>query len=42
MSPDQTTKMLERGYRVITLGFDWMLVQQGAAQMLKGLSAFRA
>jgi hypothetical protein len=29
--------MVERGYRALGLGFDWTLVQRGAAAALDGL-----
>jgi 4-hydroxy-2-oxoheptanedioate aldolase len=29
--------MIERGYRVLALGFDWSLLQRGAASVLEGI-----
>src|SRR5262249_34508363 len=31
---DQAKRMVERGYRVLVLGFDWSLLQRGAAAAL--------
>jgi 4-hydroxy-2-oxoheptanedioate aldolase len=36
-SPDQANRMVERGYRTLALGFDWLLLQRGAASVLDGL-----
>jgi 4-hydroxy-2-oxoheptanedioate aldolase len=33
-SPDQANRMVERGYRLLALGFDWSLLQRGAAGVL--------
>jgi 4-hydroxy-2-oxoheptanedioate aldolase len=37
LSPAQAKEMAARGYRALGLGFDWTLVQRGAAQVLDGL-----
>jgi 4-hydroxy-2-oxoheptanedioate aldolase len=37
LSPAQARQMAERGYRALGLGFDWTLVQRGAAAVLEGL-----
>ncbi len=37
LSPPQAKEMAERGYRALALGFDWTLVQRGAAAVLEGL-----
>jgi 4-hydroxy-2-oxoheptanedioate aldolase len=37
LSPAQAREMAARGYRMLGLGFDWTLVQRGAAQVLDGL-----
>jgi 4-hydroxy-2-oxoheptanedioate aldolase len=34
-SPDQAKEMLDRGYRAIVFGFDWMLLQQAAVRFLE-------
>jgi 4-hydroxy-2-oxoheptanedioate aldolase len=36
-SPDEARAMADRGYQVIALGFDWGLLQRGAAAVLDGL-----
>ena len=36
-SPDQANRMVERGYRALALGFDWLLLQRGAASVLDGI-----
>ena len=36
-SPDQANRMVERGYRTLALGFDWLLLQRGAASVLDGI-----
>jgi 4-hydroxy-2-oxoheptanedioate aldolase len=36
-SPDQANRMIERGYRMLALGFDWSLLQRGAAAVLEGV-----
>lgn len=37
-SPDQANRMVDRGYRMIFLGFDWSLLQRGAASALQGIN----
>ena len=37
-SLDQANQMIERGYRALVLGFDWSLLQRGAATALQGLN----
>lgn len=37
LSADEANRMIDRGYRVLALGFDWMLMQRGAADVLRGL-----
>jgi 4-hydroxy-2-oxoheptanedioate aldolase len=37
LSPEQAKRMIERGYRVLALGFDWSLLQRGAASVLEGV-----
>ncbi len=37
LSPPQAKQMGERGYRALGLGFDWTLVQRGAAAVLDGV-----
>ena len=34
-TPDQAKQMLDRGYRALVFGFDWMLLQQAAARFLQ-------
>jgi 4-hydroxy-2-oxoheptanedioate aldolase len=34
-TPDQAKQMLDRGYRALVLGFDWMLLQGAAAGLLE-------
>ncbi len=36
-TPEQANAMLERGYKALMLGFDWSLLQRGAASMLDGI-----
>ncbi len=36
-SPDQANRMIERGYRSVVFGFDWALLQRGAAAALDGV-----
>lgn len=36
-TPDQANRMIERGYRMLALGFDWSLLQRGAAAVLDGV-----
>jgi 4-hydroxy-2-oxoheptanedioate aldolase len=36
-SPEQANAMIERGYRMLALGFDWSLLQRGAAAVLDGI-----
>jgi 4-hydroxy-2-oxoheptanedioate aldolase len=36
-SPEQANAMIERGYRMLALGFDWSLLQRGAAAVLEGI-----
>ena len=37
-SPDHANRMLEKGYRMIFLGFDWSLLLKGASQVLAGIN----
>ena len=37
LSPDQANQQIERGYRMLALGFDWSLLQRGAATVLEGV-----
>jgi 4-hydroxy-2-oxoheptanedioate aldolase len=37
LSPEQANRMIERGYCVLALGFDWSLLQRGAASVLEGI-----
>jgi 4-hydroxy-2-oxoheptanedioate aldolase len=37
-SADQANRMTDAGYRFIGLGFDWLLVQKGAAALLDGVN----
>jgi 4-hydroxy-2-oxoheptanedioate aldolase len=37
-SPEEANRMVERGYRALALGFDWSLLQRGAASVLQGLN----
>jgi 4-hydroxy-2-oxoheptanedioate aldolase len=37
LSPDQANQQIERGYRMLALGFDWSLLQRGAAAVLEGV-----
>jgi 4-hydroxy-2-oxoheptanedioate aldolase len=34
-TPEQAKEMLDRGYRALVFGFDWMLLQQAAARFLE-------
>lgn len=34
-TPDQAKRMLDRGYRVVGFGFDWMLLQQSAGRFIE-------
>jgi 4-hydroxy-2-oxoheptanedioate aldolase len=34
-TPDQAKRMLDRGYRALGFGFDWMLLQQSAARFIE-------
>ncbi|MHA6783489.1 HpcH/HpaI aldolase family protein [Pseudonocardia saturnea] len=36
LSPQQARQMADRGYQLLTLGFDWTLLQHGAAAALTG------
>jgi 4-hydroxy-2-oxoheptanedioate aldolase len=36
-SPQQANEMVERGYRLLALGFDWSLLQRAAAGVLEGI-----
>ena len=36
-TPEQANAMLERGYKALMLGFDWSLLQRGAASILDGI-----
>jgi 4-hydroxy-2-oxoheptanedioate aldolase len=36
-SPAQARQLADRGYRALVLGFDWTLVERGAAAVLDGL-----
>jgi 4-hydroxy-2-oxoheptanedioate aldolase len=33
-TPEQANAMLGRGYKALMLGFDWSLLQRGAASLL--------
>ena len=35
MTPEQAKRMVDRGYRVIGFGFDWMLLQQSAGRFIE-------
>jgi len=37
-SPEQANRMADRGYRMIFLGFDWSLLQRGAATVFQGVN----
>ncbi len=37
-SPEEAHRMVDRGYRALALGFDWSLLQRGAAIVLQGLN----
>lgn len=37
-TPDQANAMIARGYRALVVGFDWSLLQRGAAAALAGVS----
>ncbi len=37
LSPDQANRMIERGYRLLALGFDWSLLQRASAAVLDGV-----
>jgi 4-hydroxy-2-oxoheptanedioate aldolase len=36
-SPAQANRMVDAGYRMVILGFDWSLLQKGAAAVLQGV-----
>jgi len=36
-SPEQANTMIDAGYRIIALGFDWSLLQKGIGAALKGI-----
>jgi 4-hydroxy-2-oxoheptanedioate aldolase len=36
-SPEQARELADRGYQLLTLGFDWSLLQRGASAALAGL-----
>lgn len=36
-TPEQARQMLERGYRAIVFGFDWMLLQQSASRFIESV-----
>jgi 4-hydroxy-2-oxoheptanedioate aldolase len=36
-TPDQAKALLDRGYRAIVLGFDWMMMQQASMEFLKAI-----
>ena len=36
-SPEQANRMMEFGYRVVFLGFDWSLLQRGIAAAVNGI-----
>lgn len=38
-TPDQAKQMLDRGYRALVFGFDWMLLHQAAARFLEEVRA---
>jgi 4-hydroxy-2-oxoheptanedioate aldolase len=37
-SPEQARQMTDRGYQLLALGFDWSLLQRGAAAVLPGMA----
>lgn len=37
-SPEHANRMLEKGYRMVFLGFDWSLLLKGASQVLAGIN----
>lgn len=37
-TPEQARQMAERGYQLLALGFDWSLLQRGAAAVLDGVA----
>ena len=38
LSPAQANQMIERGYRLLALGFDWSLLQRASAAVLEGIN----
>lgn len=38
LSPSQANQMIERGYRMLALGFDWSLLQRASAAVLEGVN----
>jgi len=38
LSPEQARQMADRGYQLLTLGFDWSLLQRGTAAALAGVA----
>jgi 4-hydroxy-2-oxoheptanedioate aldolase len=36
-SPEQANRMVDAGYRMIILGFDWSLLPKGVAAVLQGV-----
>ena len=38
LSPAQANQMIERGYRLLALGFDWSLLQRASAAVLEGVN----
>jgi len=38
LSPAQANQMIERGYRMLALGFDWSLLQRASAAVLEGVN----
>jgi 4-hydroxy-2-oxoheptanedioate aldolase len=36
-SPEKANQMIDRGYRALIVGFDWMLLQRGLASALEGV-----
>jgi 4-hydroxy-2-oxoheptanedioate aldolase len=40
-TPAAANQLIERGYRGIFLGFDWLIMQRAAAALLEGLSPAR-
>jgi len=37
LSPEHANRMIDAGYRLIALGFDWSLLQKGVAAAVGGI-----